>query len=68
MRASDAQRIRDNDKIIAELGIVDRPPLRSKYKVHEKAKFGGKKKKASNSGNVGRAFRARQRSLVPRGR
>lgn len=45
-----------------------RPPLRIKYRILRPAKFGGKKMRASNSGNVGRAVRRRARCLLGPGR
>ena len=43
---------------------MQRPPLRRKYLVSSPAKFGGQKRKAGNSGGVGKAQRSRARSTL----
>ncbi len=40
-------------------------PLKYKYTVQKKSKFSGRKRQSSNSGNVGKAYRASKRRCSP---
>lgn len=56
-------------QVLAEYGrfapeAVQRPPLKRKYLTFFPAKFGGQKRKAGNSGGVGKAQRSRARSTL----
>jgi hypothetical protein len=68
MKDINRKRMQENAAILEKLEIVDFPAVKSKYLITDRFKFGGKKRTGSNSGKVGRAYRARQRSLVPTGR
>lgn len=61
MKSSDASRMRDGIEIIRKLETdgtkATDMPLGSKYQVEASFKFGGKKRKASNSGGTGKAGR-----------
>jgi hypothetical protein len=63
MRSSDIARYKSNDEILLKLQIVDNPPLSAKYLITDRFKFGGKKRKASNSGGCGKAGRRIKRAV-----
>lgn len=64
MKPASVSQMAINKAILDGLGIVD-IPLKQKYTIHVKAKFGGKKHKNSNSGGMGRAGRRKARPKVP---
>lgn len=44
---------------------TNNPPLKYKYTVKPTSKLGGRKRKASNSGQCGRSFRSAKRRTRP---
>ena len=57
MKSAQASRLKDNNELLAKLQIIDNPPLGAKYLLTDRFKFGGKTRKASNSGGCGKAGR-----------
>ena len=56
---SDVKRL---DALCDASGYKNSPPLKYKYQVKPTAKLGGRKRKTSNSGGVGRVARRKRRA------
>lgn len=64
MKSRYSEQLAKQREILGELGVPENK-LRAKYLAHIKPKFGGKKRKSSNEGKVGRVSRKARRCTVP---